>query len=192
MWPIRMRSGIGIRRSIRRRTRGRAAITRRSGSRTIPCAPHWANSIVWYYRELATKVGERRMKEWLAEFGMATRTFRVGLIISGWNSMKISPNQQVEFLTKLQSGHIAVAKKNLDTVKEILTQDSAPEYKLIGKTGSSGTGEGWLVGWVERADGGGCSFALHMKAASFDEMRKARPGLAKEMLRKAGCMGVGK
>src|SRR3954447_23566272 len=141
-----------------------------------------ANSIVWYYRELATKVGERRMKEWLGEVGDGNQGISRG-VDNFWlgKSMKISPNEQVEFLTKLQGGQIAVAKKNLDTVKEILTQDSTPEYKLIAKTGSSGDGEGWLVGWVERTDGDGCSFALHLKAASHGEMAKARPGLAREL-----------
>jgi beta-lactamase class D len=148
-----------------------------------------SNSIVWYYRELATKVGERRMKEWLAKFGYGNQDISSG-IDQFWlgNSMKISPNEQVEFLTKLHAGQFPVAKKNLDTVKEILTQDSTPEYKLIAKTGSSGSGEGWLVGWVERADGGGCSFAMHMKAASHGEMAKMRPGLAREWLKRAGCV----
>ena len=148
-----------------------------------------ANSIVWYYRELATKVGERRMKQWLARFRYGNQDISAGLD-HFWlgNSMKISPDEQVEFLTKLQGGQFPVAKKNLDIVKEILTQDSTPAYKLIAKTGSSGDGEGWLVGWVERSAGGGCSFALHLRSPSHSEMAKLRPGIAREMLKKAGCL----
>lgn len=146
------------------------------------------HSIVWYYRELATRVGQKRMKEWLKTFDYGNQDISAGLN-QFWlgNSLRISPDEQVQFLTKLQRGDFPVSKKNLDVVKEILTRETTPGYRWIGKTGSSAEGEGWLVGWVEAKDSG-CSYALHLTASSYDEMAKARPAIAKELLKKAGCL----
>lgn len=148
-----------------------------------------SNSIVWYYRELAKRVGKDKMGAWLKTFEYGNQDISGGLDVF-WlgNSLRISPNEQVEFLARLQRGQLSVSQKNLNTVKQILTQDSTPDYKLIAKTGSSLAGEGWFVGWVESEKTGGCTFALHMKAASYGEIAKVRPKLAREFLRSSGCI----
>jgi beta-lactamase class D len=147
-----------------------------------------ARSIVWYFRELANRVGEPRMKQWLATFDYGNQDLTGGLD-RFWlgRSLRISPDEQVEFLARLQGGQFPVARRNLDLVKEVLTQESGAGYRLIAKTGSSPDGEGWLVGWVE-SSGGGCAFALHLEGQSFDEMARLRPGLARDFLRQAGCI----
>lgn len=147
------------------------------------------NSIVWYYREVATKIGEQRMQRWLKALDYGNQDISGGLD-RFWldSSLRISPEEQVRFVTKLQRGEIPVAKKHLEVVKDVLTLENTSEYRWIGKTGSSASGEGWLVGWVERADGA-CSYALHMKADSYGDMAKARLRIAREMLRKSGCLG---
>ena len=83
-----------------------------------------------------------------------------------------------------------MARKNLDLLKEVLTQELEPGYRLIAKTGSSSDGEGWLVGWVE-SPAGTCAFALHLKTSSYEDMARIRPGLARDLLRQAGCLRVG-
>jgi beta-lactamase class D len=145
-------------------------------------------SIVWYFREVATRVGEPRMKRWLATFDYGNQDVSGGLD-RFWlgSSLRISPDEQAGFLAKLQRGSFPVSGKNLDLVRELLTQESGPGYRLVAKTGSSADGEGWLVGWVE-TQGGGCSFALHLDAPSYEEMARVRPGLAREFLRRAGCI----
>ena len=147
-----------------------------------------SRSIVWFFREVATKVGEPRMKQWLTTFDYGNEDVSGGLD-RFWlgSSLRISPDEQVAFLARLQRGQLPVARKNLELVQEILTQDTGPGYRLVGKTGSSGDGEGWLVGWVE-TPGGGCAFALHLQAKGYDEMARVRPGLARGFLRQAGCL----
>lgn len=147
-----------------------------------------ANSIVWYYREVATRVGAKRMKGWLKKFDYGNGDISGGLD-HFWlgSSLLISPEEQVRFLTKLSRGKEPVSKEHLALVKEILTQDQGPGYKLIAKTGSSGDGEGWLVGWTESAKGP-CTFALHFKANSFAEMTEQRKKLGREFLKAAGCL----
>jgi beta-lactamase class D len=145
-------------------------------------------SIVPYFRALATRVGEPRMKQWLSRFDYGNQDVSGGLD-RFWlgSSLRISPDEQAAFLAKLQRGLFPVSRANLDLVRELLTQESGPGFRLVAKTGSSNDGEGWLVGWVE-TPGGGCAFALHLEASSYEEMARIRPGLARDFLRRAGCL----
>jgi len=145
-------------------------------------------SIVWYFREVASRVGEPRMMQWLATFGYGNQDISGGLD-RFWlgSSLRISPDEQAEFLAKLQRGQFPVSGRNLDLLRELLTQETGPGFRVIAKTGSSPDGEGWLVGWVE-TQGGGCTFALHLAAPSYEEMARIRPGLARDFLRRAGCV----
>jgi len=145
-------------------------------------------SIVWYFREIANRLGEPRMKQWLATFDYGNQDVSGGLD-RFWlgSSLRISPDEQAVFLGKLQRGEFPVSRKHLDLLGELLTQETGPGFRLVAKTGSAPDGEGWLVGWVE-TPGGGCSFALHVAASSYEEMARVRPGLARDFLRRAGCI----
>ena len=145
-------------------------------------------SIVWYFREVASRVGEPRMMQWLATFGYGNQDISGGLD-RFWlgSSLRISPDEQAEFLAKLQRGQFPVSRRNVDLVKELLTQEAGPGFRLVAKSGSSPDGEGWLVGWVE-TQGGGCTFALHLAAPGYEEMARIRPGLARDFLHRAGCL----
>jgi len=147
-----------------------------------------ANSIVWYYREVATHVGAKRMKGWLDKFDYGNRDISGG-IDRFWlgSSLLISPEEQVHFLTKLSRQKLPVSKEHLALVQEILTQDKGADFKLVAKTGSSGDGEGWLVGWTE-APKGPCTFALHLRAGSHPEMAELRTKLSRDFLKAAGCL----
>jgi len=146
-----------------------------------------ARSLVWYFGELATRVGEPRMKQWLATFDYGNQDVSAGPA-RFWmgGSLRISPDEQVEFLARLRREEFPVARRNLNLIGEALKQESPAGYRLIAKTGSS-DGEGWLVGWVE-STGGGCVFALHLISPSFEDMARVRAGLASDFLRQAGCI----
>jgi beta-lactamase class D len=147
-----------------------------------------ANSIVWYYRDVATRVGQKRMKGWLDKFDYGNRDISGGLD-HFWlgSSLLISPEEQVKFLTKLEHRRLPVSQEHLAIVKEILTKEKTEDHKLIAKTGSSSDGEGWLVGWTE-ATKGTCTFALHLKAGSYAEMAELRTKLSHDFLKAAGCL----
>jgi beta-lactamase class D len=147
-----------------------------------------ARSIGWYFGELATRVGEPRMKHWLATFDYGTQDVSGGLD-RFWlgGSLRISPDEQVDFLARLERGQFPVARRNLDLVKEVLTLESSAGYRMTAKTASSPDGEGWLVGWVE-STGGGCAFALHLNSSSLEDTARVPAGLARDFLRQAGCI----
>jgi beta-lactamase class D len=137
---------------------------------------------------LETGEGEPRMKQWLATFDYGNQDVSGGLDRFWMGStLRITPDEQVVFLARLQRGQFPVAKKNLELVQATLARDSGPGWRLVAKTGSSSTGEGWLVGWVE-VEGGGCAFALHLDASSQDGLTPVLPGMARDFLRQSGCI----
>jgi beta-lactamase class D len=126
-----------------------------------------ANSVVWYYQELARRVGEARMQQFLDAIPYGNRDMSAGLT-TFWlgTSLKISPDEQVEFLRRLQRDDLPFSRRSMQIVKEILVQDSRPGLIYRGKTGSNRGTEGapdlgWYVGWVER-DGDVFVFATNI------------------------------
>jgi beta-lactamase class D len=126
-----------------------------------------ANSVVWYYQEVARRVGEQRMQEFLDAIPYGNRDISGGLT-TFWlgTSLKISPDEQVEFLRRLQRDELPFSRRSMQVVREILVQDSRPGLIYRGKTGSNrgANGEpdlGWYVGWVEH-DGDVYVFATNI------------------------------
>ena len=112
------------------------------------------NSTVWYYQELARRVGEERMKKFVTAFEYGNRDVSGG-IDQFWlrGSLRISADEQIVFLRKLAADKLPVSKRTLDIVKKITVLEKTPEYTLHGKTGwaqSTDKDLGWLVGWVEK------------------------------------------
>lgn len=112
------------------------------------------NSTVWYYQELARRVGEERMKKFVTAFEYGNRDISGGIDqfwLSG--SLRISADEQIAFLRKLAADKLPVSQRTLDIVKNITVLEETPEYTLHGKTGwaqSTDKDLGWLVGWVEK------------------------------------------
>jgi beta-lactamase class D len=105
-------------------------------------------SVVWYYRELAIRIGEERMKNYLAKFEYGNQDISGGLASKRmfeafWlnNSLKISADEQIEFLRKFYDEKLSVSKHSTEIVKQILVQEETAEYKLSAKTGG-----GWNNG----------------------------------------------
>jgi beta-lactamase class D len=115
------------------------------------------DSVVWYYQELARRVGPERMQRWVAALRYGNQDISGG-IDRFWlgSSLRISPDEQVEFLGRLFTGELPVSARSLAILKDVLLQDSpAPGLVYRGKTGScpgEGADEphGWWVGSVEK------------------------------------------
>jgi beta-lactamase class D len=163
---------------------------------------HWAKdhtlrtaikySVVWYYRELALRVGQQKMKQFLTQFNYGNKTMgdRVDYF---WldDSLKISANEQVEFLKAFYSEKLSVSKRSTEIVKDILKLEETETYKLSAKTGGGSISEsasiGWFVGYVE-TKGNVYFFALNLEGANFAEIRDKRIGLTKQILASLGVL----
>ncbi len=114
-------------------------------------------SVVWYYQELARRVGEPRMRRWVEAFGYGNQDVSGG-IDRFWlgSSLVISPDEEVDFLGRLYAGELPVSARSRSIVEEILLQDPpAPGLVYSGKTGScrdegAHDPHGWWVGSVAR------------------------------------------
>jgi beta-lactamase class D len=128
-------------------------------------------SVVWYFQEIAKRLGPSREREYLTRFDYGNRDSSSGLT-TFWlgGSLAISPEEQVGFLRKLFDGRLPVSAHARETVVRILQQpfgtitDASGEHPFGGrwpdgtlvsaKTGSGSDGHGgsvrWLVGQVRR------------------------------------------
>lgn len=117
------------------------------------------HSAYWYHREVARRAGPATLKHWLDTVGYGNadtsggydRTWVVG-------GLRITPRQQVDFLTRLVRNKLPFSQRSMDIVKDITLQEDTLGYRLHGKTGwamGRDGSTGWFVGWVEKEDGSG-------------------------------------
>jgi beta-lactamase class D len=107
-------------------------------------------SAVWFYQELAHRIGAGMMQVGVvaADYGNmdSSRTLTDFWLDGG--SLKISANEQIDFLSKMLTGKLPFSALSVNTTKEIMVLEQKDDYVFGGKTGSCG-GIGWFVGFVE-------------------------------------------
>lgn len=135
-------------------------------------------SAVWFYQELAGRVGKDAMQKWITEaeygnglMGEDVRTFWLD------GDLKISAMEQVEFLEKLEGRRLPFDRKHQDAVYRMLPYEQTPAFTVRAKTGWSISDEeqiGWLVGYAD-FEGGTQIFALNIDLAQNEDgnIRKA-------------------
>jgi beta-lactamase class D len=151
-------------------------------------------SVVWYYRELALRVGQRRMKNFVTAFRYGNQDISGG-IDNFWlgSGLKISADEQVEFLRKLYAGRLPVSRRSTEIVKDILVLEKTPEYTLSAKTGGGSIAEGryigWFIGYVE-TKGNVYFFACNIEGTSYPEIRDKRIDITKRILTELGLLPI--
>lgn len=127
------------------------------------------NSVVWYYQELARRAGPERMRKYIDMIPYGDGDLSGGLT-QFWlgSTLKISADEQVEFLRRLTRDQLPFSKRSMAIVRDIMPMRRWPDGTLMrGKTGSNrgeepGHDLGWYVGWVQRG-GGLYIFAANME-----------------------------
>lgn len=117
------------------------------------------HSVVWYYQEIARRVGLDRMQSYVDQFDYGNRTISGG-IDQFWltGGLRISAKEQIDFLERFYFGKLGASKKSTAAVKNMLILEETPQYRLSGKSGWAGLGRvdrpqtGWLVGYLERGE----------------------------------------
>lgn len=114
------------------------------------------NSTVWYYQELARRVGEQQMKLWLNKSNYGNTDLSGG-IDKFWLSggLRISPQQQIDFLKRLHDNKLPFSQRSMDIVKEIMISKDTLDYVVRAKSGWGGHDNkdiGWYVGYLETKD----------------------------------------
>ncbi|EYF08395.1 penicillin-binding transpeptidase domain-containing protein [Chondromyces apiculatus] len=155
------------------------------------------NSVVWYYQEIARRIGPERMQTYLRQFdyGNQDTTPRIDTFwLSG--GLRISPEEEVRFLQRFHEGKLGVSARATAAVKQILVLEDSSAYRLSGKTGTSAEDParelGWLVGYVERGDDV-AYYALNMEGPGIwkNFSPQKRVSLAREILQSLGFIPEG-
>jgi beta-lactamase class D len=145
------------------------------------------SSLVWYFQELARRIGPERLQAYLERFRYGNQDISGGtdrFWLTG--GLRISPDEQVEFLRRFYYGELGVSARSTELVKEFLVLEETAQYRLSGKTGwarledPGAPGIGWLVGYVEREEEV-YFFATNIGIRSNDDAR-ARLGITKAIL----------
>lgn len=114
-------------------------------------------SCVPCYQEIARKVGVEKMVEYTAAIPYGTLDITPATLDNFWlgGKSRITPSQQIEFITQLYQNKLPFAQENIDLVKKIMIQDQTTDYTLRAKTGWSSSKEadnGWFVGYAEKGE----------------------------------------
>jgi beta-lactamase class A len=149
-------------------------------------------SAVWYYRELARRVGAERMKAYLDRFDYGNRDMAGG-IDRFWigGGLSISAEEQVRFLQRLHENRLKISPRAGSIVRSLMLLEAGQGYRWFGKTGTCTDAESgpvaWHVGFVERS-GDVAYYAHNFSGASFSELFAARPKLIRAKLSNAGLI----
>ena len=113
-------------------------------------------SVVWFYQELARRVGYERMRKYIQASGYGNQDIG-DKVDTFWlkGKLRISPEEQIKFLVMLYKENLPFAPAVMQTVKDIMVIDRQEHYTLRGKTGWGRDVDGmknigWYVGYLER------------------------------------------
>lgn len=113
-------------------------------------------SVVWFYQELARRVGNERMRKYIQASGYGNQDIG-DKVDTFWlkGKLRISPEEQIKFLVMLYKENLPFAPAVMQTVKDIMVIDRQEHYTLRGKTGWGRDVDGmknigWYVGYLER------------------------------------------
>lgn len=112
-------------------------------------------SAVWYFQELARRIGEPRMRRYVSAFDYGNAAIG-DHIDEFWlaGPLAISPDEQVAFLRRLYRDELPVQRRTAYLVRQMLVLERGSAHELSGKTGtlSQQANEprlGWFVGHVQ-------------------------------------------
>ena len=155
-------------------------------------------SALWYYQAMARRAGMAAQRHFVEAFQYGNGDTSGGIDRTGapfWvdGSLRISANEQVEFLRRFYEGRLGLSDRTTRLTKEIMVADETPRWRLSAKTGAcpaapEGTAN-WYVGYVEKP---GASapyyFALQMGAKDYGRAYSERIPIARAILTELGVL----
>jgi len=139
-------------------------------------------STLWVYQRFARQIGEAQAKRYLRsiEYGNADPSSPSG---DYWvdGDLRISAEEQVEFLRKLYRNQLPFLLQHQRLVKDLMVNEAGYDWILRAKTGWEGR-YGWWVGWVEWREGP-VFFAINIDTPNRSEDLGKRQSIAKAVLR---------
>lgn len=115
------------------------------------------SSVNWYFQSIDEQLTSAAISNYIHKIGYGNENIS-GDFSTYWleSSLKISPVEQVELLTRLQNNSFGFAAENINALKDAICLSSSDTGTLYGKTGTGRVNgqdvNGWFVGLLETAD----------------------------------------
>lgn len=134
------------------------------------------HSVIWYSQRIAANLGTRQLTDYGQRFHYGNADFagdpgKDNGLERAWiaSSLKVSPDEQIAFLSALQRGSLPVKPDAMAAAIDLLERFEADGWTISGKTGNAfprkadgsfdrNRGWGWFVGLAEK-DGRKLAFA---------------------------------
>jgi len=113
-------------------------------------------SCVWYYQEVARRIGPARMQHYLDTVKYGNMKMG-GRIDNFWlnDSLQITADEQIGFLKRLYFAELPFSERTQRIVKTMMLREETPDYRLYYKTGTGQVGDKyiyWVVGFSEKIE----------------------------------------
>ncbi len=123
-------------------------------------------SCVWFYQELAQRVGNEKYLAHLKKLGYGNEKTGPD-VTTFWleGDLMISAREQINFLKKLYAESLPYSKGNVKLLKKIMIVEENPQFTLRAKTGwamRTDPQQAWYVGYVE-TKGQSWFFAMNLE-----------------------------
>lgn len=116
----------------------------------------YKNSTVWFYVEIANRIGRQKYKSILKSCDYGNKKFsEKGADFWNYGDFAISPENQIDFLIRLYEENLPFTDKTIKTVEEIMISESTPNYTIRSKSGwaqKEGKNIGWWIGYIEKEE----------------------------------------
>jgi len=149
-------------------------------------------SCIWFYQELAQRVGDNKYRMYLDKTGYGNRQTGPD-VRTFWltGDIAISAVEQISFLKKVYTKEYPFRPTSYNILKKIMIVEQTPAYTIRAKTGwvqkAGSTDIGWYTGYVEAGDKV-WFFAMNMDIIKPDD-RRFRQEITMEALRRKGIIG---
>lgn len=127
-----------------------------------------SNTVNWYFQTIDRQLGVSSLNSYIQKIEYGNEMIG-GDLSSYWleSSLKISPIEQVELLTKFYNNSFGFDPENINAVKDSIRLYSSETGTFYGKTGTGRINDqdinGWFIGYIETA-GNTYFFATNIKA----------------------------
>lgn len=148
-------------------------------------------SAVWFYQELARRVGEEKMQHYININHYGNEDISGG-IDKFWldGGIRISADEQIEFLKRIYKNEVKFSQRSIDILKRIMINEQNDNYILRAKTGWAIRVKdqvGWFVGYVEKNDNV-YFFALNVESKNPEEGFVSRKEITFKILKELGVL----
>lgn len=152
----------------------------------IDMANAFKYSAVWYYQELARRIGEKKMQHFITLNHYGNENISGG-IDRFWldGGIRISADEQIEMLIKLYHNELKFSQRSMNIAKQIMIYEENDEYTIRAKTGWAIRVEdqiGWFVGYVEK-ENNVYFFATNLQSKEPEDGFKSRTEITYKVLK---------